>query len=222
MKKKKNWSSGAYELGFQQNYPVYILLTIFFIAGAIALTVYPGDQIFIYLNGLHNAILDQVFPIITYLGDAILYIGLALFLLFRSYGYLLDFSLAALVSSIFVQSGKRLFFADSLRPLGKLGEEIIHVIEGVQLHMARSFPSGHSTSAMLLFLYLAIIVKNKSLKLLFICLAFIGGFSRIYLSQHFFEDVYAGFAIGTFSVLIIAVTRNVIGKPSWYDKYFRL
>ena len=123
---------------------------------------------------------------------------------------------------MFVQSGKRLFFADAQRPLAALGPDLIHVIEGVELHLARSFPSGHSTSAMLMFFFLSLIFKNPFLKVFFVFLGFIGGYSRIYLSQHFFQDVYVGFAIAVFSVLTISIIRNYIGEPKWYNKKLKI
>ena len=42
-----------------------------------------------------------------------------------------------------------------------------------------------------------------SLQVLFFILALLGGYSRIYLSQHFATDVFAGGIIGVISVAIL-------------------
>ena len=175
-------------------------------------------QVFLYLNGLHTPELDLVFPIVTLLGDGwlLLFVGIALLL--YKLGYFLDFALASLISTVFVQLGKRVLFADTARPLGLLGEDVIHIIEGVKVHSYRSFPSGHSTTAMFISLFIATIVRKPSLKFLAILLGMLGGYSRIYLSQHFFTDVFAGFLIAFISTYTIFVLRNRIGEPLWFNK----
>ena len=48
------------------------------------------------------------------------------------------------------------------------------------------------------------------LKILFLIIALLGEYSRIYLSQHFITDVLAGSLIGMLSVIIIS--------PIFYEK----
>ncbi len=208
----------TFKLNFKDQNILVISLAAFFIFGGLLMLISTNSEIFLFLNGFNNALLDHFFRVATYLGDGLFYAFIVIALIFIRFGYALDFAFSAGISAIFVQSGKRLFFADAKRPLAELGSELVHIVEGVDVHMARSFPSGHSTSAMLIFFFLALIIKNKSWKFAMLILAFIGGYSRIYLSQHFFKDVYAGFAIGVFSVLLIAFLRNRIGEPNWYRK----
>lgn len=219
---KTNKTSGTYDLRFSSQTFIYGLLLLFFLGGGIVLVFQSREETFLYLNGLHSPLLDSIFPSITYAGDGWLVLFILVILLFYKFGYALDFTIASLLSLIFVQSGKRLFFADAMRPLGVLGEDLIHAIEGVKIHAARTFPSGHSTTAMLIFFYLALISKNPLIKMLFICIAFAGGYSRIYLGQHFFTDVYIGFAIGIFCVVLVTTWRNSVGEYSWYNRKIRL
>jgi membrane-associated phospholipid phosphatase len=64
-----------------------------------------------------------------------------------------------------------------------------------------SFPSGHTMAAFTIFTYLALCVKSRWLKVLFLVIAILAGISRMYLLQHFLEDVclgsMCGVAIGT-------------------------
>ena len=59
-----------------------------------------------------------------------------------------------------------------------------------------SFPSGHATTAFTLFTCLALIVPNKLLKILFFAIAALAAYSRIYISQHWLVDIFAGSIIG--------------------------
>ena len=43
-------------------------------------------------------------------------------------------------------------------------------------------------------------------------MAILVGYSRIYLSQHFFEDVYAGSIIGVVITIIVYFSINKINK----------
>jgi membrane-associated phospholipid phosphatase len=213
---------GTYNLKFQSQKISYSLLISFFIIGAPVLLFWSKEDVFLYLHGLHSEFGDMLFPFVTYAGDGWLVLPVLIGLLFYKFGYALDFTIASLLSLLFVQSGKRFFFADWMRPLGTLGEDMIHTIEGVKVHAARSFPSGHSTTAMLIFFYLALISKNPLIKLACILAAFAGGYSRIYLGQHFFTDVYAGFAIGIVCIVLAALWRNSHGEYSWYNRKIRL
>ncbi|RZK40560.1 MAG: phosphatase PAP2 family protein, partial [Hymenobacter sp.] len=86
----------------------------------------------------------------------------------------------------------------------------LHIVEGVVMGTLKSFPSGHSTSAFSVFLLLTLLVKNKRWGYVFLLLAAAAAYSRVYLAQHFVEDVYAGSLLGT--VLTLALV-------SWLNPY---
>lgn len=73
-----------------------------------------------------------------------------------------------------------------------------------------SFPSGHAAIAMalygfLLFLVLKTIKQGMTRSILSFCciaLIFLIGFSRIYLGVHFFTDVWGGYLVGLWWVII--------------------
>ena len=87
------------------------------------------------------------------------------------------------------------------------------IVEGVNLHSSNSFPSGHTCTFFILFFILAIVIiyyhgdmKNSSRKLLQLgcfLLAVVGAYSRIYLSQHFALDIFAGSTIGCLVVIAL-------------------
>ena len=68
-----------------------------------------------------------------------------------------------------------------------------------------SFPSGHSEGAFSFFCLASLLLPEKYSRFgfLFFMLALGVGYSRIYLTAHFFEDVYAGSIIGGIVTTII-------------------
>ena len=59
-----------------------------------------------------------------------------------------------------------------------------------------SFPSGHTFSAFAIYTFFALVSKQKWVSLLCSLLAIGVGFSRVYLNQHFLEDIYLGSILG--------------------------
>lgn len=177
---------------------------LFLIGISTILILYSKKDIHLFLNGFNSNFADMFFAKLTYLGDGIA-VGLFIFiLLFVRYRY----ALMAFISTFFitdiVQTLKHIVFADVCRPSAYFANsaETLHYVEGVKLHTAHSFPSGHTASAFTIFFILAMICKNNTLKFAFFLIALLTAFSRIYLSQHFLIDIYFG--------SIIAVTISLV------------
>jgi membrane-associated phospholipid phosphatase len=150
------------------------------------------------VNGRHHPAADVFFTYATYLGDGAFFAVVFVSLLFRSFRWTIKCLVSFLLTTLVVQTLKHTVFADSLRP-SKFYEAsgwAFHIVPGVALHGYNSFPSGHSTSAFALFCLLALIVREKRWGLVFLGLATLAAFSRVYLFQHFVEDVYVGSLLG--------------------------
>ena len=72
-----------------------------------------------------------------------------------------------------------------------------NLVEGIELHIKYSFPSGHTASAFCILISMCFLLNNNFYSFLMVGVAFIIGFSRIYLSQHFLIDVIIGAIIGS-------------------------
>lgn len=161
------------------------------------------------LNSYHSVFGDYFFKYITEVGGSIPFVILAL-LLFYKYRCFLFLGLSQGLSSLISFIIKKI--VREPRPsvvLHNLGIDF-PIVDGVDLHHTLSFPSGHTTTAFATFFVLAIIIKDKRMKILCLIIAILGGYSRIYLSQHFITDVLAGSIIGLLSVLVIS--------PIFYEK----
>ncbi len=188
---------------FKTNLSFLVPYFIFLCCGVVLIVINTKASTHLEFNSLHAAFFDTLFFYITYLGDGVTAALVVIMLLTVKFRYALFVGLSNLVASIVTQILKHTLFSDVVRPK-KFFEGIhdIYLVPGVNNHLYHSFPSGHSTCAFSLYFALTLLVKDKILKFAFFLIALVIGYSRIYLSQHFFEDVYAGSLIG---VVVTAV-----------------
>lgn len=199
----------------------YFLLPylIFIIVGAVLLAINTKTELHLTFNSFHTTFFDTFFMYLTYLGDGVTALLVIIILLTVKYRYAVIMAVANVLAALVTQTLKHTVFSDVVRPkkLFDTLETGLYYIPGVENHLYNSFPSGHTTEAFSLYLTFALFTENKKFKFLFFTLALLVGYSRIYLSQHFFEDVYAGSVIGTVVTLIVYFYINK-SKKSWLDK----
>lgn len=168
-------------------------------------------SIHLYTNNYYNNFFDFFFKHYTDVGHGLFPIALIIIFLFIRYSY----SLAMLVNFL-LMGGVVLFlkfqvFDHVMRPkryFEQLGTDGLHFVEGLQVHAMNSMPSGHTATAFSMFCLLALITPNKKWGLVYFALAALAGYSRIYLNQHFLEDVTVGALIGTISAVISYQTHQ--------------
>jgi membrane-associated phospholipid phosphatase len=177
---------------------------IILLAAGIVLVIYSKPDIHIWLNGHNSGFSDWLFSHVTFLGDGIFVICISVPLLFYSLRSSVFLLTAYLSTGLVVQILKRFFFADCQRPVKYFHDTVqLHLVDGVSLLNGHSFPSGHSASAFALFLSLAIISRNRYLQVICFILASTVAYSRVYLSQHFLGDIFAGSMIGVIGTLAL-------------------
>ncbi len=187
----------------RNNKVLLILVFLYIITGLFLLFFKKGD-IELFVNSHNNIYLDYFFIYVTLLGSGGVLLLIILAISFRKIYYGIMGLIAFLVSTIIVQSLKRIIFAEYPRPSKFFEKHLdLHYVEGLDLHSFYSFPSGHSSGAFSVFILLAIISKNNLLAILFFVIALLASFSRIYLLQHFFIDTFAGAFIGILVTFIV-------------------
>lgn len=147
---------------------------------------------------------DLFFKYITEIGGNIPFVVAGVFL-FVKFGaaYFLLFS--QLLVTLVVRPIKHLlniprpkvFFAENSPDV------VLHQVSGVDMHSMHSFPSGHTASVFAFMLALAFLCKRTWTSIVFLLIAVLVGYSRIYLSQHFAEDVFAGSLIGVIATTLM-------------------
>ena len=161
--------------------------------------MYPKIQTHLMLNGWHTAGLDVFFKYVTKLGESFpVYLGVALLIFNWRNGLLV--LLGQGLTSLVTQALKYAFAHP--RPatyFKEMGIDLPATVDGVKLHTSfNSFPSGHTSAAFALFTCLALMTPRR-LAPLWMTAAWAVAYSRIYLSQHFLEDILSGSLIGMIS-----------------------
>ena len=161
-------------------------------------------QSFRTLTNNHTPAADFFFRYFTHFGDGLFIIALAVALAFRK-KYLLSAGIVGgfLISGIFAQLGKRILNLPRPKAWFEALGETVYQVPGVEVHMKGSFPSGHTASVFALAVFLVLMLPYSWHSWLMLFAAWIVGYSRIYLAQHFPVDVWAGAMIGSFSGIVV-------------------
>ena len=174
------------------------------------LLVVPKAELHLALCQPHTRFLDVVIPSFTNLVDWLPYLVVLLLLFYRA-GWATFLASNLLLSTLIVQPIKHILCAP--RPLTWFAENMPNIrlplVEGVRMNYWLSFPSGHTTTFFVLFFSLSIILCAENIKgknilsfLCFLCASF-GAYTRIYLSQHFALDIFAGILIAVCSTWVL-------------------
>lgn len=171
---------------------------------------------FWWVASWHHPIADVFFRLYTLLGDGIFMLIIALaFVFFKRFASAGFIVVSFLFSGLLVQIGKRILAMP--RPLSyfeTLGFQVYQPAQ-VVVHGGNSFPSGHTTTAFALCFCLVLLSKPTSkINYLWLLMAVMVAYSRVYLSQHFPVDVWAGALLGCISALLVFLFFNgkIYGK----------
>ena len=190
--------------------PFLIPTLILALCIALLLAIIPKGELHLLLCQPHTPFLNAVVPIFSDLVDWLPYLVVVLLLFYRA-GWTTFLASNLLLSTLIVQPIKHLINAP--RPLTWFAENMpdvaLPLVDGVKMNLWLSFPSGHTTTFFVLFFSISIIlcaenIRGKNiLSLLCFLLATFGAYTRIYLSQHFALDVFAGILIASFSTILL-------------------
>jgi membrane-associated phospholipid phosphatase len=187
-------------------------------AALIPVFLYSKTDLHLYLNQFRSPGADVFFKYITFFGSG-LAAGIAcIILLFARIRYAMIMLAAWAGSGIVVQLLKHVVFPGYDRPVAVFASgDVLNLVAGIEYHRHFSFPSGHAATALAVFGFLAIISRRHWLKIVFLfCAAFVA-YSRVYLSQHFLEDILFGSVLGILAVIIFYWYFHSL-KMDWSDK----
>ena len=171
----------------------YLLVLL---AGTSFIMLWSKNDISLFINGHNSQFSDFFFKHWTDIGLGWLILPVAFILAFISVRYMLMSVFCFLITFGINDSIK--FALNEPRPsivFDQLHIDFYHV-PGVDIFSWDSFPSGHTAISFGVFCILALISNKASLKFLFFLCAFLVGYSRIYLAEHFITDVMAASVIG--------------------------
>ncbi len=184
------------------NAAVLILYLLLLLPSLFLIFTYNKLQVHVLFNQLVGSVyINAFFYYITYLGDGFVAIGILILIIVFNIRKGLYATLSYTLASLLSQFLKRFVFYDVDRPMmlfQKQDDFTLQLVEGVDNHFHHSFPSGHATQAFAIFICLAFSSRNQLVKMMFFFIAALAAFSRVYLSQHWLNDIVAGSFIGLF------------------------
>ncbi|WP_299583599.1 phosphatase PAP2 family protein [Mucilaginibacter sp.] len=196
----------------------FIIYLILLCACLTVKVMFTKEVIYFAVNSKNYSFGDEIAPYITDIGNGWTIIILSALLVLYNYrtAFLMITSYA--ITSILAQVAKFIF--DAPRPilLYKDKLNLIHLVKGVDMLQYHSFPSGHTVTAFSAAVVIAYLTKNKKWSILLLIIAAAVGYSRMYLSEHFFEDVTVGSVIGVvITVCWISYIDNkqFLHTPKW-------
>jgi membrane-associated phospholipid phosphatase len=203
-------TTGKNKLEMKYLFPFLVPTLVLALILGIVLLVIPKAELHLTLCQPHTVYLDSLVPVFTNLVNWLPYLVVLLLLFYRA-GWATYLASNLLLSTLIVQPIKHIVHAP--RPLTWFAENMpdvsLPLVEGVKMNHWLSFPSGHTTTFFVLFFSLSIILCAENIKgknilsfLCFLCASF-GAYTRIYLSQHFALDIFAGILIAVCSTLVL-------------------
>jgi len=205
--------------GVLQQAKLFLILYLVLLACCLLIKLlFTKDEIYFADNMRHADLLDTIEPYITDLGNGWTIVVLAA--IAALYNYRVAFLMATTfaITSLAVQIAK--FAFDAPRPKLYFKDQVnkLHFVKGVEILSHNSFPSGHTLTAFAMGVLFTYLLKNKNRAILLLLYGIMVGFSRMYLSEHFFEDVVAGSIMGVvITILWLAWIdqKRFLHTPAW-------
>lgn len=211
----------------KRTFPFLVPYLLLLMTGAYFLLTTEKTPFHRTINRFNTPFLDEFLKVFTHAGDFVFCLLVVVALAFVRLRPALILAIASVSSSLLAQFLKRVIFPDADRPIKHLYDfpGDFHFVPGVEVMWNHSFPSGHTVSAFTTFFCLAWVAGKAGWQGLCLIVALMVAWSRVYLSQHYLEDVYFGSLLGVFTAfLTVFLTRN--WEKQWMNKglrdYFRL
>jgi membrane-associated phospholipid phosphatase len=196
----------------------FILYLILLCCCLIVKLVFTKEEIYFAVNGRYSDWADLVAPYFTDIGNGWTTVAISVILVLFNYRkafllasvYAFTSLTAQIIKHIVKADRPKLFFYDQVNR--------IHFVKGMYIDLHDSFPSGHTVTAFSTALLISYFLKNKNWSVLLFMVAVMVGYSRMYLSEHFFEDVVAGSVLGVFLTIFwirFIDSRKFIHLPGW-------
>ena len=202
------------------------LSLVLIVALGLALLYVPKGDLHLLLCDRHTPARDIFYRYYTQVAEWFPYALCAAILLFGRLGDGLFASACQAFSALTTQVIKHILVAP--RPLTWFSEHMpdvqLPLTDGVTMNYWLSFPSGHTTSFFALALALSILLSTRMPKIpgilvqiVLFALAALGGYSRIYLSQHFTADVFGGMIVGCLITIVCYAVFYRFEDKKWYN-----
>lgn len=190
---------------FSLNKYYYSIIALFIVIGGILLSTIHKADVTIWVNLHHNLLYDWIFRVTDHGGIFWFSVLVAVAIgVFKDWETALKAGICFILTALIVNFLKYVIFPGELRPtLYFEGKHSLRILNGIVQLKTESFPSGHTAAAFSIATFLALILNKKQWHGLLAGGAASVGYARLYLSQHFITDVYAGMLIGVITTTLV-------------------
>jgi membrane-associated phospholipid phosphatase len=207
---------------FREHKAYFLTVGSFILTSLVLLFFIKKGDIVIFFSENRSDAWNMFFVFANKLGEEWTYlIGLLSLLFFKKIRYAL-FIFVTGTFTMLLSSGFKTLFAHQRPKMWAANNDILlNFVPDVYVNVGyTSFPSGHTFSAFAIFGYFALVSKSPFLKVLFAICAILGGLARIYLSQHFLEDILFGGFLGILLATGVYYWQSQLNDaPSkWWNK----
>lgn len=189
---------------FKKNYVFFLGLFLYCFISLGLMQFYGRDSLHLLINRNYTDFLDVFFKYFSKFGPVVFILSI-LFVVIKKEKYRTLFILLSsyLLNFIIVTIVKKTFFIHVHRPTYYFEQKGVdlHLIEGVTSQIPFTFPSGHTSEAFLLMLFVCLLFHQKWMKYISVFIAVLMAFSRVYLSKHFLVDTVGGAILGVFILM---------------------
>ncbi len=184
---------------------ILLLLLLWIVLGAILLSYSDKGDYVLWAAKHRSLFFNRFFYFFTQLGNGWVLSIVLLILAFIKFEYFLKLSIILGITALLIILFKQIVFTGFSRPIVFFQNRgiVLNPVPYTSLNHLYSFPSGHTAAGFAFFISLACFIKQKNYVPLFFICATLVGFSRVYLGQHFFMDVYAGAIIGSLTSIVV-------------------
>jgi len=190
----------------QRQWPFFLSFFVINFTGLTAMAYFGKDELHLYFNqNFHSPFFDFFFKYYTDVATTYVLIATLLYIIWKlNWRNFLFLGSIALTSSIISSIIKRNIFLHGHRPTYyfELKNIDLRLVEGVSSQIPYTFPSGHTTLAVILGFYLCLMTKSRILQFIICALMGLVAVGRVYLSKHFVIDTIGGSFLAVFIAIL--------------------
>jgi len=203
-------------MSLKRTVAIFFLPLVF---GLLLILIVEKGETVVYLNKWHGPFPDAIIKNLTHLGDGLIFIPILIIALVYRYRFAITLAITGLLLTLVTNVLKQIVFTDFERPKRFFeGVVDLHFVEGVDIHGLNSFPSGHTATAAAIGMLLALEFRRRSIVIFSVVYPVFIGFSRVYLAQHFLQDVVFGYMEGMGMALLgYFLVSHIDRSHSWSE-----